>query len=418
MSQTIPGQESGVTNASDPYFGPANREHYDNGNWTMTAIRSNTKEILPDPEPEDRRREINTPAFLKPSADRNRLSALIKILQTIPMSREALLNRENTIRDYGHDSEWWDGSAIKAPKTINVAQEGQYPQDEELIHETQRLIAFLEETERAYGSVESLLNVEGINRPGNDQLLARYLERWRAITAKATPNYALLNVFQSTGIKNQGTEPWLEEKHDFQVLELRIDEVLADRGHTLYDAIDDILWADENESSFENIYISHLGEIFIVDATCVSETASGLGIRIPPVWYSDRYLKSSIPQTKEMKAGKAEVKKEIQRIHHAEEQIRKLQSSASVTTAIDPTELLNTTMAFFQRSALLTDSSKNVTDDVEQNSLMSQGPNRYSRTADRLKSLTAMIQTKIESIHDSVQTWRVLCSSPSRVRRI
>lgn len=395
MNQTIPGQESGVTSAPGQYFGPATRPHYDNNSWTLTAPRSNTKEILLNPEPIDRRREDHTPAFLKPSTEGNRLSALIKILQAIPLSREALLNRDNTIQDYWYDNDWWDGAPIKSPNAAKLVHDALELDEEILIHETQRLIAFLEGTDRAYGSVDTLSNLQGIGDLGVDQMLARYLEKWRYATAHISPAYPLLDIFKSTGVKTQNREPRIAETHDFHVLELRIDETLADRGQTLYEAIDDILWTEENESAYEDVYLSIIGDLFIVEVTRVVE-GSGLGIKIPSIWYSDRYLESSIPQVKEMQAGKIAIRKDAEKLDEAKANILRCQTS-SILSNIDSPSFLNTATAFFERSAS-NEESINGSIHVQGDTSISSEPKRYSVIAEELKSLTARIAQKLKSI--------------------
>ena len=401
MSQNIPGQESGVTNPS-PYFGPATRQHYENSNWTMTVPRSNTKEILLNPEPIDRMRETHTPAFLKPSTDGNRLPALIKILQAIPMSREALLSRHNTIKDYGYDSDWWDGTAIKASTTVNFIFDGIDSREEDLIRETQRLIAFLEGTDRAYGSAENLSNLPGIGDLGVDQLLARYLDKWRGASGRTSPANPLHNIFKSTGLKTQSYEPRIEEPHDFYVLELRIDETLSDRGQTLYEAIDDILWTDENEGAYQDGYFSKVGDLFIVEATRVGLAGSGLGIKIPLVWYSDRYLDSSISQVKEMQAGKTAIKKDLEKLDLAKAEIQRCQTSSKLDS-VDSTRLLNTAIAFFERSTFnkaTRNGSKQMQDDMS----TSPEPERYSKIAEELRALTARIAQMLKSLPSPVRT--------------
>lgn len=394
MNQAIPGQESGVTNVTSPYFGPANRAHYENSNWTVTIPRSNTKEILLNPEPIDRRREAHTPAFLKPSAEGNRLSALIKILQTIPLSREALLNRGHAVDDYGYDIDWWDGTAIKAPDTASSIHEGLDSRDDEMILETQRLIAFLEGTERAYGSVDNLSNLQGIEDLGVDQMLARYLIKWRDASAHVSPDYPLLDIFKSTGLKTQTCEPRLIETHDFHVLELRIDEALADRGQTLYEAIDDILWSDESENAYENVYLSTVGDLFIIEATRVSTAGSGLGIKIPLVWYSDRYLESSIPQVKEMQANKMALKKELERFDQAKADMLRIQKTPELGAG-DATSFLQATINFLERSAL-SGQINNVGSNKQDGMLGSPELEKYSIIAEQLKSVTARIADKLK----------------------
>src|SRR5947209_17635640 len=87
-------QESGITGTrtSPTYacFGPAPPNHeYDPLKWSLTTT-TQANEIFLDPSPADRRRNPGEPAFLKPPAAGNNISALFTILNNIPAAREAL----------------------------------------------------------------------------------------------------------------------------------------------------------------------------------------------------------------------------------------------------------------------------------------------------------------------------------------
>lgn len=391
MGQEIPGQESGVVDASYPYFGPPKRDDYNARNWAMTTVGSQTKEILLNPEPINRKRESNTPAFFKPTPQAYQLSALIKILQAIPMSREALISRENLFPDYGYETEWWDGTAIKVPKVVHSMQEGHSTHQDEVIYETQRLIAFLEETDRAYGSTDVLANMDGIRSNGHGSVIVGFLEEWRKEVERATSNAPLLDVFKSVGRKENPNEPESAEESPFLALELRIDDGIAEKGQTLYEAVDDTLWAGLSESSYEHVYLEKMADLLIIEATRVGEAGSGLGIKIPSVWYGDRYLQSSIRQVKEMRAGKAAVQRDITKIDEARAKIVETKIPALEPPILDATHLLKTTTAYFETSKIDGSDETNETDSA------SPDRNRHGRIADELKALTERITQKLKS---------------------
>lgn len=396
MGQNIPGQESGVTDASYPYFGPPKRDDYDAKNWAVTTVGSHTKEILLNPEPVNRKRESNTPAFFKPTPQSYQLSALLKILQAVPMSREALLCRENLVPDYGYETEWWDGTAIKVPKVVQLTQEGHSIDQDEVIYEAQRLVAFLEETNRAYGSTDVLANMNGILGNGHGSVIVSFLEEWRKAVEHATPNAPLLDVFRSIGRRETPNEPDSADEHPFLALELRIDDGIAEKGQTLYEAVDDVLWAGLSESSYEQVYLEKVADLLIIEATRVGEASSGLGIKIPSVWYGDRYLQSSIRQVKEMRAGKAAVQHEITRIDEAKSKIAETNIPALGPPILDATHLLKTATAYFETSELEIDGIDEANGLLETGSA-SPARNRYARIADELKALTERIAKKLKS---------------------
>lgn len=397
MGQNIPGQESGVTDVSyPPYFGPPKREEYDARNWAVTTVGSQTKEIRLNPEPINRKRERNMPAFFKPTPQAYQLSALIKVLQAIPMSREALLSRENLLPDYGYESEWWDGTAIQVPKVVHLTQEGHSTDQDEVICETQRLVAFLEETDRAYGSTDVLANMDGIIGKDHISVIAGFLEEWRKAVEHTTPNAPLLNVFRSVGRKEIANEPESAEEYPFLALELRIDDGIAEKGQTLYEAVDDALWAEPSESSYEHVYLAKMADLFIIEATRVGEAGSGLGIKIPSVWYSDRYLQSSIRQVKEMHAGKAAIHQKIARIDEAKAKIVETKISPHGSSILDATHLLKSATVYFETSESKTDGVAEAKETLE-NHYISSDRNRFTRIADELKALTERIAQKLKS---------------------
>ena len=85
----------------DPQFGPlfmfqlksSSKPLSNAQKWTMTLHGTFAQEIIAKPDPPDRQRAPGSPAFFKPCRGGDRLPALIKILHSIPMGREALLCR-------------------------------------------------------------------------------------------------------------------------------------------------------------------------------------------------------------------------------------------------------------------------------------------------------------------------------------
>lgn len=396
MSHNVPGQESGVTDGHFPYFGPAKRDDYDS-NWTMTAIGSRTKEIMLNPEPIDRKRERNVPAFLKPTPQTYRLAALLKILQTISISREALLCRDKLLPDFGWDAEWWDGTAIRSPKVSELSQPGYFNDREEIIHETQRLVAFLEETDRAYGSIDVLANMDGLRGKEDASILPAFLDQWRELVDHFAPKFPIVDVCRSVLKKENFEKPEEDEDYRFSVLDLRVDEAIADKGQTLYEVIDDTLWPDPKQNVFDKVYFDKIADVFTMDVCRVSETGSGLGIKIPPVWYSDRYLRSSNQQVQEMQAIKAAIRKEISLIEEAKAKVTEVTVSTIQNPAVDATHLLKAATAYFEASASI---SGVINGDDGTSGVAHRFPGRdgHGKIADELKALTERISEKLKSM--------------------
>jgi hypothetical protein len=173
-------QESGVTNTSEAYFGPATRSQYESGKWDMVlAGQTSVTEIVVDPEPAERKRDLDVPAFLKPSVEDHRLGALLTIYHEIPLIREIFLPRagQDQAPNYGYDKEWWTGKAIDIP---TVFGEDVTPPNE-VNMELQRLMAFLDKTDRSYGSIEALANLRDVKKAlrKEPKLEAAVLNAWK-----------------------------------------------------------------------------------------------------------------------------------------------------------------------------------------------------------------------------------------------
>ena len=352
MSQTLPDQETGVTDASYPYFGPANREHYDTKAWTMTLAASQTREILLNPEPADRKREKSVPAFMKPSPSTDYLPALVTILHAIPVAREALLMRSYTIPDYGHDSEWWDGAIIKTPKIVDITHINDATDWDEILYETQRLMAFLDQTERAYGSVAGLATMDAVREIHQDQSAPSFLEAWHTAALRAAPNLRISKIFESVGTKTIPDKPEETVTQPFFCLDVTVSNELADTGQTLYEAVDDVLWTDWEATQHEEVYLDNIGDVFAVHVTRSNEVASGLGIKVPGSWYPDRYLEASKLAAREMLVGKAAIKKDMARLEDVKARMTEYKKSTADGKTVNASKLVEIARAYLDRANL------------------------------------------------------------------
>ncbi|KAK4157218.1 hypothetical protein C8A00DRAFT_40442 [Chaetomidium leptoderma] len=152
-------QQSGVTTNngdSSVHFGPANRPDYDTDEWAMVRLGNQES----DPDPTLRARKAGEPVLLRCRQDitwkKHRIGALLMIFQHIPAARNALLQRGDAPGyGYGNKSDWWQGQAIMPPGQVDP--EG-WMDDSTLSwsDELHRLMGFLEATERAYGTADTL----------------------------------------------------------------------------------------------------------------------------------------------------------------------------------------------------------------------------------------------------------------------
>ncbi|KAI9871811.1 MAG: hypothetical protein M1830_002426, partial [Pleopsidium flavum] len=395
LDQTLPRQANGVTGMSSQHFGPANQEHYDTNRWAMTLPGTTTHEIILNPEPENRKRQDGTPAFIKPSTSGYYLPSLITILHAIPLSREVLLLREHTLPEYGHEAEWWDGTAVKVPKVINVA-EGSHDRDwDEVIYEAQRLMAFLDMTDRAYGTADVLASLESVQ---GQEPTASFLKSWQEAAMRAASTNGLTTIFESSGLKVTPGVSEAPHRVPFHTLEVEVDLELADTGASLYDAIDEILWpAPYDEDDNEETYLDTIGEVFTLRVIRQGFSGSGLGVKIPAVWYPDRYLKSCKDSVKEIRARKANILKDIERIRRVEASIKECKP-ADMEPVVDARKLLETAIEHLEKGN--PPQEVNGVDDQDDNIVM-DSKSKKPDPADIVKELriiTDRVEKKLESL--------------------
>jgi hypothetical protein len=313
VSAGLPPQESGVTSTDRVHFGPATRNQYEEEKWGMVTVgKSSAQEILLDPEPTARKRDLNVPAFLKPSVENNRLGALFTIYHEIPLLREVFMNRSDVQQSYGFDSEWWTGKAIDVPYISGSEPD----ESQDLIYEIQRLMAFLDKTDRSYGSADVLANLRAVKRmqrlnfqrSGNNlDLETAVWIAWRKVFD--TRETGQVSRVFSVGVDSERRS----EITEFAILDLPLPGKSSGL-ETFYDIADEALWgsAPHTETDVSNsAYLEHIGDVITFR---LKEDEPSNNIDIPAVWYPDRYLKSGRQAALDMRLQKTEISEQIRRI--------------------------------------------------------------------------------------------------------
>lgn len=232
------GQETGTIGSNGQTLSslrPASGGYYDPANWAMvpssrSADTHQANEVIPDPDPEDRKYKVGNPRFLKPLASGMAvyLPGFLTIVRSIPLAREALLARGFTRPDYGFNDEWWKGHEIKMPKIVHIDEsftpaEPAVTEHEEVLAEMQRLMSFLDASHRAYGSADSLASTgtsPSTNTPAS--ALDSVLAAWETAMEKIGGQPGLGKIFHSlVGTSDEaGCEP------DMRCLPVAVSDVL------------------------------------------------------------------------------------------------------------------------------------------------------------------------------------------------
>jgi hypothetical protein len=165
----LPPQETGIIDSGGndvtaKSFGPATRAEYEKDQWAMVPIKADTAPTATELTPSARKRTPPAPAFLRTTKD-HRLGAIVTILHAIPKVRNLLLSCGPVSRTYGHNSEWWTGQTILSPELLEMLSRDEWATTAkpDFYEELHRLIAFLDNTDRAYGSIDNLAQTNVID---------------------------------------------------------------------------------------------------------------------------------------------------------------------------------------------------------------------------------------------------------------
>ena len=311
------GQENGITGTGQQ-FGPATKPHYGD-NYAMVPYNTSSREVVDDPPAFGRKREPGQPAFLRPSGRTTYLPSLLTIYHAIPLAREALLFPSMQYHDYGSDHQWWAGTPIQAPRIVSLDDPGTRRQDiDDFVIETQRLMAFLDRTNRAYGSVDSLTEFQCWQDTRPDTQLSQFLETWISAAMNIKPDEQLTQIFTSVAVKEGGNTP--PNTKEFHALEPNF----RPEHETIYDTLDLAIWADQPNQEMDEIYIDHAAEVFTLrlyeSEPNPARRAPTVNIEIPATWYPDRYMESCRQISHDLRARKLDLRKDLTKLSNLQTQ--------------------------------------------------------------------------------------------------
>jgi hypothetical protein len=305
-----PGQENGIVGRGQQ-FGPAHRGDYEPKQWAMTLSRTRAQEVPDNPPPALRRRHPEEPAFLRPSRS-GYLHSLLTIYHSIPLARAALLLPSVQNVSYGHDSEWWSGTRIVAPRVVSYDDRMVHHSDaDDFVFETQRLMAFLDGTTRSYGSADALVDLDCYRNSNTSSELVKFFDTWINAALGLAPDEPLTQVFCSQALRNPMNPREQITRREFHCIEPNY----RDELETLYDVLDLAIWADTPNQPLDDVWIEHVAPVFTLclrdSPTSPPSQHDGVNVKIPAVWYPDRYLESCKQQSQEMRARMVELSHDI-----------------------------------------------------------------------------------------------------------
>ena len=374
-----PSSNSGTAQASTATFGPSTRSKQETEGWIIDVATTSTKEIVLTPEAAERERSEGVPTYLRPSPDGSIVPALLKILSSIPMAREALLNRNMTQSDYGFDNEWWNGETIRA-QSLHIANPDNDSEGGALnttfVSEVQRLMAFLADTIRSYGSTDSLHATCGLKADDPLSTATSFFDIWHRATSASDPDSPFLGLFSSMAKRfYHNVEP---SQYDFSVLNLKEGQ----KG--LYDIMDNMLWFDNAGDDWEDTVLSDVGHILCLHVSTDTETPCGL--RAPSTLFLDRYMSDAAPTMKILRQQNEHIRNNIDITKHQREAILGHKISGSNAKNLDACILVSAVAKYIKKEV-----DNNSDNDVDESS-----KKRRKLLVSKLDNITQKIKTRLE----------------------
>ncbi|KAK8147836.1 hypothetical protein G3M48_000947 [Beauveria asiatica] len=323
---TAPGQESGVMEncTSTPYFGPATRSQYDHADWAMVPIGTATMTSNVSP-PSNRQRRMDAPAFLVQhpnTVGNHKLGGLLTILHEIPLARNILLKCGSPSETYGYDTEWWHGKSITPPQSVYAqtpdsdvewsSNKDIKPGFEDEIH---RLMAFLDSTERSYGSTSVLTEMVPYPAIGPEKQFYEYLGQRNGQAVYPLTQVASLALLHGDDLGDEDAR--------FGLLE--IEHLKSDYNNikTLYEALDHLMWSDvlswnELTQDSKMAMFKDMGEVVAIKFGGEGPEDS---LEIPTELYPERYLTTRKREAHRIQKAWSETKLAMMKIERQEQAV-------------------------------------------------------------------------------------------------
>ena len=388
----------GDGSAGSAVFGPPNREE----EWAMVPYSrpSTTGEIIPDVKHvEERRVKDGEPRFLKHLPDGDYLPNLLTICHGIAGAREELLMREHAAADvdYGEDAEWWKGNAIALPKIVHLesgepVQGGQRAKEEALVMEVQRIMAFMDDSQRSYANVGSLTQTDLMQEARGTgfkptSYTVSFLEAWTAV--------AKSDLFNSVAQTDNG-------KQDFKIMDLTNPD---GEQMSISELLDDSLWSKNAPEQG----IECLADVLVMQLKQGKTGVEQLKVEIPPEMHLDKYLLANVRETWPFREQIAAARQRIEKIAAIEKKLT-CWKHPTKDEEIPAKDLLTRSAAVLSPTIPATDDQDNV---IPEGIPAPNYPADWEAVSKKLEQIIINIDAKLAALTEQKEKTRTLISSLS-----
>lgn len=321
--RNVKGQENGTIHTGQ-HFGPAKRAHYPADQWAIAPIAS-SREVIDHPPPAKRRRIAGQPAFLRgPTGDDVEYNApLLTIFHSIPLAREALLFPPMQVFTYGHNADWWAGTTDENAKYLSLPHTSIGDDDRRrYLCEIQCLMAFLDDTTRAYGSVEALSEMSYLQHFRRDY--DRFLVAWNKAAMEEQDGNPLTQIFTSVAAKGFGIVGASHEVNEIMFIKATVEQT-----RTLPSLLDRVIWNDFPGEDLDDIWLEKLGHVCVMHVTNPVTGAAGLNTIATEVLYMDRYTSGLREAAMQMRSKCRSIWSKMKRLNKVQERLAEMPGASS-----------------------------------------------------------------------------------------
>lgn len=307
--------DSGVTAPAaqpPPFFGPATRTDYDKADWSMVPIGTSSAWGTTEAKASSRKKTDGAPAVLVQGNGVNgkhALGGLLTILHEIPLARNTLLNCGSPAETYGFASDWWNGREILPAEVplqnseIDWQDNTQKAVFEEELH---RLMAFLDSTERSYGTVSVLHSLIPYATFETEKQFYQYLDQRNS--------GKLDSLFQTASpAKVYDDDEIDDETAKFAMFEFDLRREAYHEVATVYEALDHLMWNDAlSWDTFDDTtkmaVLTSTGEVIAIK---IGGDGPAESIEIPTTFYPERWLLSRKDEARRIQAACVSTKRQM-----------------------------------------------------------------------------------------------------------
>jgi len=398
-------QESGVVHADGTSqqrsYGPATKDQSAHDReWGMVlSAQPASSEVVPDVErPEERKNMEGQPRFLKNLPMGGYLPNLLTIGHSIPAMREKLLLRDYTMAQYGTDAEWWKGHQIALPKIVHTESgapaDAEIDQWDEFISETQRLMSFLDASERSYASVNALTQSEMMKQAQKDDMVTAFLQRFVRAADSRTDRFEEMRSFFSTKIgSSQGiNEPYAE------TLDVTF-ETTGDDKVGLLEALDSLLWDTiSKDCEDRDNYIEKGADVLVLSAKQENPNVEKLQLQAPSTLYLDKYLKKNLDVSKPLRLEIAEQRRRFTKLNAVINKLTEWPHPTQSNTKLDARAMLQHTLGHFSGKNMADASKADSESGIVVNGTSAPEQPHYADIAAKLEAISFSVDEKIAKL--------------------